>query len=380
MTHDMNPNCSERGQVLVFGALALTMFLGFVGLVIDSGFYYTERRQAQNAADNASMAGTRVLAAGSSEAAATAAAIEYAVANGFEAAEVTVNIPPASGEHAGEDSYLEVIIDRSPNTFFIHVILDETNDVGARGVAHYATGDGSGYAMFATGDDCGVPDTLGLPGSNFDVFGPIHSNSTIQINGSNNAFDGPITHLCDLDESGNNNTYNPAAEYGSSEPPPVDYVYADVPCDMEFTEDTDLSSVGAAWVGGDSSSGELIPGVYCSTGKLVLSGSQVTGNITIVAQGEVNVSGSQFTLTPYWNDVLLFTEDSSSSAMDLSGSGGDWEWILFAPNGQVKVSGSNNQSISGSIVADAIEASGSNWSLTALDYYAGGAPAVSLVE
>ena len=106
----------------------------------------------------------------------------------------------------------------------------------------------------------------------------------------------------------------------------------------------------------------------------------MTGNVTLVAQGEVNVSGSQFTLTPYWSDVLLFTEDSTSSAMDLSGSGGDWEGILLAPYGQVKVAGSNSQSISGSIVADSIETSGSNWSLTAIDYYAGGAPAVSLVE
>ena len=31
----------EEGQVLVFGALALTMLLGLVGLVIDGGFYYT---------------------------------------------------------------------------------------------------------------------------------------------------------------------------------------------------------------------------------------------------------------------------------------------------------------------------------------------------
>jgi len=52
----------ERGQAVVIVALALVALLLAVGLAIDGGRLYSTRRQAQNAADAAALAGTRVLA------------------------------------------------------------------------------------------------------------------------------------------------------------------------------------------------------------------------------------------------------------------------------------------------------------------------------
>ena len=46
----------ERGQMLVLIALLTTAILGIVGLAIDTGFHYVERRQLQNAADHAALA------------------------------------------------------------------------------------------------------------------------------------------------------------------------------------------------------------------------------------------------------------------------------------------------------------------------------------
>jgi hypothetical protein len=51
----------ERGQMLVIVALALTTLVAMAGLVIDGGMALSNRRQVQNAADAASLAGTRVL-------------------------------------------------------------------------------------------------------------------------------------------------------------------------------------------------------------------------------------------------------------------------------------------------------------------------------
>ncbi len=51
-----------RGQVLVLFALALTVLLLGVGLVIDGGYALAQRRVAQNAADFAALAGARVVA------------------------------------------------------------------------------------------------------------------------------------------------------------------------------------------------------------------------------------------------------------------------------------------------------------------------------
>jgi hypothetical protein len=52
---------SERGQMLVIVALALTTLVAMAGLIIDGGMALANRRQVQNAADSAALAGTRVL-------------------------------------------------------------------------------------------------------------------------------------------------------------------------------------------------------------------------------------------------------------------------------------------------------------------------------
>jgi len=52
---------SKRGQIIVVVALGLTILVAMVGVVIDGGMALSNRRQLQNAADAASLAGTRVL-------------------------------------------------------------------------------------------------------------------------------------------------------------------------------------------------------------------------------------------------------------------------------------------------------------------------------
>ena len=52
----------ERGQALIVLAFALLALVAFAGLAIDGGRLYAQRRQTQNAADAAAMAGAGVLA------------------------------------------------------------------------------------------------------------------------------------------------------------------------------------------------------------------------------------------------------------------------------------------------------------------------------
>ncbi|MCH9025240.1 MAG: DNA polymerase I, partial [candidate division Zixibacteria bacterium] len=89
-----------------------------VPVVVDTGFWYAERRQAQNAADEAAKAGTFELFYGGSVADATTTALAYADENGFDnsggSSTVTVNIPPISGDHVGDPNYVEVIVSEKP--------------------------------------------------------------------------------------------------------------------------------------------------------------------------------------------------------------------------------------------------------------------------
>ena len=133
----------EQGQILVMGVLLLTLLMGMLGLIIDGGSFYQQRRQTQSAADSAALAAAGALKDGATTAVAIAAAKEYAANNGYSnngtSNTVTVNIPPTSGDHIGSSSYAEVVISEKPRTFFIQVVLS-AGTVGGRGVAGFAAG------------------------------------------------------------------------------------------------------------------------------------------------------------------------------------------------------------------------------------------------
>src|SRR6476619_678718 len=56
------PDRASRGQILIMFALMLTALLGAVGLSVDLGMPFSERRTMQSAADAGALAGTRVVA------------------------------------------------------------------------------------------------------------------------------------------------------------------------------------------------------------------------------------------------------------------------------------------------------------------------------
>ncbi len=129
----------RSGAILVWFALMLTMLLGMVGLVVDSGLLMAGHRHTQNAADAAALAAALDLMLGKSPAVATATAITFCKQHNdlADAPDPIVNIPPASGPYAGEPGYVEVIASNPLPTYFIQVLpgVATENTVRARAVA-----------------------------------------------------------------------------------------------------------------------------------------------------------------------------------------------------------------------------------------------------
>lgn len=143
----------ERGQVLVIFALSLVALLAGTALVVDVGGTWGQVRTQQKVADVAALAGATAEANGSTRDQMVQAAIASAVANGYVASEVTVNIPPASGAYAPGGSksgplslndcsgatkypcWVEVVINRPHQNSFAGVVGLNTFEVAARGVA-----------------------------------------------------------------------------------------------------------------------------------------------------------------------------------------------------------------------------------------------------
>src|SRR5215203_4533611 len=69
---------SDRGAVLVQTALVLVAMMAFASFAVDYGVLWTSRRQAQNAADAAALAGAVALAFDSADTSTSGAAYQSA--------------------------------------------------------------------------------------------------------------------------------------------------------------------------------------------------------------------------------------------------------------------------------------------------------------
>ena len=76
----MNPdsNRMEKGQNLIIFAVVMVVLVALTALVIDGGFAYTKRREAQNAADAGALAGANALCAGNTDQA-VPQALDYSI-------------------------------------------------------------------------------------------------------------------------------------------------------------------------------------------------------------------------------------------------------------------------------------------------------------
>jgi hypothetical protein len=100
---------------------------------------------------------------------------------------------------------------------------------------------------------------------------------------------------------------------------------------------------------------------------MTLTPSRVSGNVTLVALGQVRLRGSYLKLTALHKHILAFSGSTSTSgnAISMEGSANTWEGIVLAPNGRVSVSGTNSTSAAGAIIAKRISSTNSEaaWSL-----------------
>lgn len=135
---------TERGQALIILALAAIGLFGIVGLAIDGGAKFSDRRHAQNAVDTAALAGSLArlraeedptLTEADIKAAMELAALELANQNGYEGDLVTSQVwvyrcddparvaaPLDCGPYEGESKYIQVTIRSYINTSFARVI------------------------------------------------------------------------------------------------------------------------------------------------------------------------------------------------------------------------------------------------------------------
>jgi hypothetical protein len=156
----------ERGQVLTLFGIALAVMFLIAALAFDVGMVLLERRDQQNAADAAALAGARyVLASPNFNAscasaggnAAANAACEVVLANDFDNAtadeDVFVHIPPLDGEFAGFPGFVQVQIAATRAPIFAGIMGQADWSIGSMAVAANQPGVSYSFGMLALSPD-----------------------------------------------------------------------------------------------------------------------------------------------------------------------------------------------------------------------------------
>jgi hypothetical protein len=182
---------SNSGQAVIYMALLLPVMLGMVGIAVDVGFLECLKRLAQSAADAGAIAGAQEIpyipTANDVTASARAATASNHYTNGTGGVTVAVNNPPSFGVHAGNASYVEVIVSQTHSTFFLNMVGIGSGSIASRAVAYsggVSTAPNCLYTLGTTGPSLSVTGSDTVTASGCGVTLDSSSSSALSVVGS----------------------------------------------------------------------------------------------------------------------------------------------------------------------------------------------------
>ncbi len=378
----------QRGSVIVLVALTMTLMLAAAAITVDLGQAWAHRLSLQAAADAAALGGARDLPIGSAAAIAAAGAVLQA--NGITPGIDTITVETTNSP----DDTVRVRLDDVTTWLFAPALgIAPQQAVGAEAAALRLNVLAGGHALFAGSSSCG--DAIQISGSDIAIDGGVHSNDDIVVSGSDNSLTGGTVSAGSLNVSGSGNTFTPAPVAGAVEPYPVTFDIADyapggpkaIAAGATYYN-AGSNKIDMGWLISqglyDPVTAVLADGLYYTSDEIDLSGSGVTGAATFVTSGgEIGFSGSNHDLRPWDSEGLLAfsnrTGSCSNQVVKFSGSGSSWAGIVYAPNGQIEMSGSGNSNVDGALIGMAVKIGGSNASITNTGGYGFGTPKVKLI-
>jgi len=338
----MKNKTSQKGQALVLIALGMVGLIALAALAIDGGRVYSDRRQAQNAADTAALAAAFAKTQGQTDF--ENLAYLRATSNGYDnngtSNEVEVNNPPVSGTYAGNTDYIQVIITSNVNTTFARVLgrAQLTNIVEAIAKAKLSVTKSwfDGKAMVSTMTGCGgggTPNPFTVGGNGTTVI----NNSGIFVNSSCSPafFDNGNSNLVTTDEGV---CVVGGIQSGVNGVSPVPQGGCGTQVDLSEYQSPDPSSycATAGSITGSGGNYEAFPGYFDKTGNKTFPDANPSG--TLKLHKGVYCLYNGLSLNANW-DITT----------DLNGNGThdpDSEGVLFyVPGGDVTFNGGSSLNV-----------------------------------
>jgi hypothetical protein len=226
------------------------------------------------------------------------------------------------------------------------------------------------YAIF--GNNTSRTNTVVMSGSGHRVIGAVHSNNQIRMTGTGHSVHGLATYAGDLSVVGTGHYFVPGRP-GNPQPDsvrtfPLAWSIDDMaPGGALAQQAGDLYTVHEGkW--SVSGAGVVVPpGLHYCLGDVHISGAGVTGhNVTIVARGSIDISGSGMHFTPFISGLTFFSDKAShTNVISISGSGSTGG-TSYAPNGKISLTGSGG-TIVGAFMGDVVAIGGSGATIQLAD-------------
>ena len=269
----------------------------------------------------------------------------------------TDTVPPAS-ESGGAGSLVATHTYQSDGSFVVDVrLLDDDGGAATASLGHVAVR--APVAVWARSSSLKASfDWTGGAGS---IDGRVHTNGLLRFVGAAKVVRGTTTYAGTIAADTTRNSFTPAPVASAQQDFPfaprlADYRPGGVVATQVGAAYHDVSSgcSAGAWTGPAT----LAPGVYYATCDIRVTGAQVGGQVTLVSEGHVRISGSRPTFEAYHDGVLLLAGAAGDKAIDVSASSSTFHGTLFAGAGEIDVSGSTNGFDCG-LLGDTVDISGS---------------------
>lgn len=325
----------KQGQAAIIFVLVFILLFGFIGLAFDVGHIVYQKQRMQNALDLSLLAGTQEVPKNKSLAVQTTK--DFWELNGFERGIIIIHT-----NYQGDTNKVYAQASKTINLLFMPILGIDTKTITVSATTEIVSTSLEkifDYAIFSANEH----ELFGIGGADTVVDGDVHVNSMIEIGGSDSYFNNVFE--CNGHKSIHELTYFGNLDLNSDVLPMVTY-------DME-----ELREQATKLYTGDTvfSDTEQVNDITYVDGEVSISASNITGRGTIVATGNISISGNELRyLNP--DDVICFY--SAGECIEISGNDTIYEGTFYAPNGYIKIGGNNNI-FYGSLIADYFDIGGS---------------------
>ena len=350
-------------------AFFVIILTGVAALTIDTGLYYLHRTRIKTALESAALAAGRELVLNENAtgmANAKTAATVYAAQNKLVLSDTDIAVTYVDSRRWVITIKKKVSSTHAP---FMSMFMAKLSGEQATmempefqvsvGIETQMLPDAFKHAVFSGSDENPLEINLDITSGGMTITGDVHSNQSMKFKGANNNIYGKLNVVGDVMNT--NDTNKVMGEIIADGNPNVNKD-ADPISMPEFDIDefkAQAQAAGTYYSGNKDYSGQTINlnGIVFVEGDVKLSGSNISGSGTIISTGQIQISG-HINYSSGESFLALVTTMSGDKAVKISASSSSIAGHIYAPNGEIEISGAKNV-ITGGLIGDSVDLSGS---------------------